>query len=212
MPTLTTREWNVVAVGGWNPAILSPSGIAKHIFGLPEGTPVKLELSLDAPSPGKYRVVHEGFRVSPTSTRLVVECERASFTNLRKAAGLISRACEELPVTPISAVGINTRFHLADAEAGSLVTSSPIDDRLSDAGFPIKKRHVIRSLGFDPGAINLSIQVSEPTEYDIEFNFDCRGERAQMIDWLAISEEQMKTTISKVLMATFSVELPEELV
>ena len=36
-------SWNAVVVGAWNIAILSPDGVRRRLFDLPEGTPIELE-------------------------------------------------------------------------------------------------------------------------------------------------------------------------
>ncbi len=55
-------DWDVVVVGFWNPAILTPAGIWKRLFELEQGTPVELEVPIDGLAP--YRVSHEEITVT----------------------------------------------------------------------------------------------------------------------------------------------------
>ncbi len=43
----TPFDWNVVIIGSWNPAILTPQGITTRLLQLEAGTPVEVQVSLD---------------------------------------------------------------------------------------------------------------------------------------------------------------------
>jgi hypothetical protein len=63
-------SWNAVVVGAWNTAILSPDGVRRRIFNLPDGTPIDLEIAIDRH--GHFRIGHDGLVVIPTGSRLEV--------------------------------------------------------------------------------------------------------------------------------------------
>ena len=51
---LEPGDWNVVIVGHWNRAILTPQGIATRLLQLPPETEIGIEVPMDAIGP--YRV------------------------------------------------------------------------------------------------------------------------------------------------------------
>ena len=108
---LTPDNWNVVVVGHWNRAILSPNGIAKRLFGLEDGTPVQVLIPLDVVGP--YHVRHEKITVIPSNDRLLVQPLHSTFENLMDAMSIARRALEDLPLTPVFAAGINLNYKSA---------------------------------------------------------------------------------------------------
>jgi hypothetical protein len=109
------QEWNVAVVGYRNNAILTPSGIGKHLFELTEGEPLKVEVSVDGVSP--YRVHCCGVIVMPGLGSLVLATETPTLANLKDARAAAIRAIRALPKTPLSAAGFNTRFGVGEAQA-----------------------------------------------------------------------------------------------
>ncbi len=164
-------HWNVVIVGAWNLAILTPDGIRKRLFKLPEGTPVDVEVSIDRPGP--YRVKHGDLLVVPSSVMLEVIPLNLSRTGLEKASQLALTALEGLPETPVFAAGMNIRFKYTDVPVELLdLVKSPLDDVLSDHGFTIRGGAAKRSMTVEPGVVNLEITTSsQPNEGQITLNF-----------------------------------------
>jgi hypothetical protein len=48
-------DWNVVIAAYWNRAILTPNGIAKRLFKIPEGTAMEVEVPVDLLEPPQVK-------------------------------------------------------------------------------------------------------------------------------------------------------------
>lgn len=75
MGELKSIGWNAVVVGKWNPAILTPQGIADQIFGKPADDPIEVFVPVNAMGPIKVRI--EGLLVSADFERLIIDCEKS---------------------------------------------------------------------------------------------------------------------------------------
>lgn len=206
---VSPTDWNVVVAGFWNPAILTPAGIAKRLFGLPEGTPILVEVPMDQLLP--YRVKHEGVTITAEMGRLTIVTDTPNFNSLQSAMAIAARAIHELPETPFSAAGFNVRYKLDDAPDQLLTsTTPPIDGTISDAGFAIESRSIKRSLTFNAGILNLEIQSLKNSEVRIEFNFH-RQERdkARLIEWLTTPIDEVKATVGKIMSGVAHLEYAE---
>src|SRR5437867_4460257 len=100
---LIPADWNVIVIGRWNRAILTPQGIVTRLFQLPPETDVGIEVPMDAIGP--YRVIHDGLVVMVSSSQLIVETQEHSFPSLQRAMHIASRAMTSLPETPMRAAG-----------------------------------------------------------------------------------------------------------
>ena len=105
---LTPSEWNVVVLGRWNRAILTPSGIAKRLFCLDEETPVEVFVAVDALVPPQVK--YGGTVVVAGEDRLIAQPETPDFSALAGAMTIARRAMEELPETPVIAAGVNVKY------------------------------------------------------------------------------------------------------
>lgn len=100
-------DWNVVVVGAWNPAILTPLGIAKRLFGR-DDAPIQVMVSVDGLAPIQVR--YEGLVVVPSNSKLVVSPVEPSPSALVEAAQVACKAINSLPDTPFLAAGVNLRY------------------------------------------------------------------------------------------------------
>jgi prepilin-type processing-associated H-X9-DG protein len=180
---LVPQNWSVIIAGQWNRAILTPRGIAVRLFELEEGTPVLVEVPIDVIGP--HRVTHEGITVSVTSTHLAIETQQQAFDTLERAMRVGRRALDNLPETPISAVGINLRYHVTEpaGDLGTLLTH-PWDDVLSDAQFVISGRAFGRTLEWHGGQVNFAF-VDEDNELKVLFNIERKSSvKDEHVEWL----------------------------
>ncbi|MCG7931484.1 MAG: hypothetical protein N0E44_15715 [Candidatus Thiodiazotropha lotti] len=183
------ENWNVLVLGAWNPAILTPDGIRKLLYKLPEGTPVDVEVVIDRIGP--QRVRHDGLIVSASSRSLDVGTEHANPETIEKAANLAINGLTALPETPLSAVGVNFRFRMNELPDNILeLIKAPLDDVLSDAGQELLQRKVFRTISFPPGALNLDLADTDSGEGFAVFNFhmDSRDHDV-LVEWLGRTQE-----------------------
>src|SRR5262245_15714431 len=117
---LEPYDWNVVVLGRWNRAILTPQGIASRLFQLPPETEIGIEVPIDAIGP--FRVSHGKLTVMVSEAQLMVEARENNFPSLERAMRVARRAMEDLPRTPVFAAGFNIRVQGAGAggEGGDL--------------------------------------------------------------------------------------------
>ncbi len=179
----TKGDWNIVIIGDWNRAILTPKGIAERLFGLPPKTPVGVLVPLDHYGP--YQVKHEEISVIAAADRVIVSPEKAEFSLLQKALSISKRAITGLPETPVTAAGINLRFSAPlPNDALAELTSHPLDNRLSDIGLTISNRSLRRAVKFKNGQLNIHVDQDDQS-YSILLNFDILSSNPKDIEqWL----------------------------
>lgn len=181
--------WNAVVVGAWNTAILSPDGVRRRLFSLPEGTPIELEVSVDRPGP--FRIGHDGIVVVPTPGRLEVAPRVASIDGLKRACGLCQTAVQVLPETPVSAAGVNIRYQFTELPDGVFdLLRAPLDGALADAEFTVRDSTTKRCIALGPGVVNLSISHAQTGSGAIELNFHRDSSTVtELSEWLGRIDE-----------------------
>jgi hypothetical protein len=207
-------EWNVVVVGAWNRAILTPQGISKRLFQLPPDAAVEVLVALDGLAP--MRVVHGAMTVIPDSRQLIVQPDTPSLDGLSKAAEIATRAIASLPETPVTAAGINIRFRFSalpdDAiEAGN---SSGFDHRLADSAAKVFMRTTKRSLRWNQADLNIEIIEKDDVSGVVSFNFHRSSSvAAELTEWIgqvAAMHEEAITLLRTLLGVKFKKEKPGE--
>ena len=113
--------------GKWNPAILTPKGIAEQIFNKTDDVPFEVLVPLDTMGPPKVRI--EGLLVSANFDRFVIDCEKSDWELLEKSKEYCRKAIDALPKTPVSAAGFNIRYQLEEPAEEFLELLKPsLDD------------------------------------------------------------------------------------
>lgn len=196
-------DWNVVIVGFWNRAILTPAGIGRRLFNLEEGTPVLVEVPMDGLAPP--RVKNEGLTVTTELGRLVIGADDPQYDVLDRARAIAVTAIESLPETPLTAVGFNVRFRVDEPSDGLLdITSCELDALLSDAAFVIKERSLKRALTWKEGILNLSINQGEKVVIELNFHRQS-SKKDELVTWLKYPIADVKETIDKLLEKVMSI-------
>jgi hypothetical protein len=181
------NDWNVVVVGAWNLAILTPEGIKRRLFELSQATPVEVQVAIDQQAP--IRVLHSGLTVIPSRNTLVVEPVSPGAGSLRAAAAVLARAVRLLPETPMTAAGVNVRYRLDPVPDDLIhVVESDVDTRLADLGFAIQHRGLLRRLAWNQGVINCEWHTDESGSR-VGYNFHLSSsEPQQLAAWVEQSE------------------------
>jgi len=188
-----------VIVARWNRAILTPSGIARRLFGLDRGTPVEVRVPVDHYGP--YQIKHGGIVVIPADDRLIVQPDAATFAELERAKLVAARSINSLPETPFTAAGINIRYR-ATASVGALleITSQTTDSRLSDAGLSIAARSLRRAVEWKGGRINIDVESQPDSFFTIQLNFDRTSEDKDAIrSWLEVPIDEIQCITNNIM-------------
>ncbi|MCG7946176.1 MAG: hypothetical protein N0C84_07505 [Candidatus Thiodiazotropha taylori] len=188
----TPIDWNIVVVGAWNVAILTPEGIARRLFNLEPGTPIQVQVAMDVGAP--IRVRHDNIIVQPSPTSLVITPQESTPEALANSVTIAQRALDSLPETPMTAAGLNIRYQYEQCpdsliEAGNSV----IDDKLTDAAFEITEKMLKRKIVWDDGVLNLDVHERDDASALVVFNYhknsnlpgelgDWLGKHAQMLE------------------------------
>ncbi len=177
-------DWSVVVTGAWNVAILTPDGIRKRLFELPDGSPVSIEIAIDRP--GSFRVRHEGVIVELSPLGLIISGDPSNLQTLTLACQVAQKALTSLPETPVTATGINFKFRTPDLPNSVLdLLECRLDDLLSDNNHVIVGRTLKRVIDCDSGVINLEISQKEGSESTISFNFHLGSTQSESLTkWL----------------------------
>lgn len=201
MSELKPIGWSTVVVGKWNPAILTPKGIAEHIFGKTGDIPIEVLVPLDAMGPSKVKI--EGLLVSANFERLIIDCKKNDWDSLEKSRKYCQKAIDSLPKTPLSAVGFNVRYELEDPKPEFLKLLKPmLDDSISDNNLEIVERETRRSLLWKDGTINLHMVTQEATKYQFLLNFDTKSVDNEILKtWLKTPIQEVQD-ITKTIMCS----------
>jgi hypothetical protein len=198
---LIASGWTVVVVGRWNPAILTPAGIAQRLFKLPEGEnrPLRIEVPLDGVSPYRVRHADDNVVVMVNEQRLIIEAATRTYATLAKAMEVGVNALNALPETPFSASGFNIHFTAEDLCQEIIpVVASPLDSAVVDNGYAITKRLSGRAIPYRSGEINLTLTQTEK-ETTVLINFHRGSDRqADLIEWLQMGKEQVQAEVAKI--------------
>ena len=181
-------DWNAVVLGFWNVAILSPDGIRRRLFEIPEPAAIELEMAVDRP--GVFRVGHGGLVVVPNPFSLDVMPRVSNAEGLERAAVVCQRALRSLPETPVSAAGVNIRYRFAEIPNALFDQFQvPLDGPLADADYVVNASSVTKTLAHPPGVINLAMRF-EGSVGTLEFNFHRESNVPNDLSgWLARAQE-----------------------
>jgi hypothetical protein len=203
-------DWNVVVVGRWNRAILTPQGIATRLILLPPETEIGIEVPMDAIGP--YRVRHRDIVVMVSSAQLIVESTENNFPSLQRAMRIAYRAMESLPETPVFAAGFNIRCQGTgdDGRLAPLITAteSNWDQAFVRSGYPILRRDVTWVADWQNGkiSVNLTRDLNEHL-LRVHLNFDRGGTREEMMTWLARPIEEVKDQVRRIFTGVFNLQV-----
>lgn len=195
---LEPTDWSVVVAGRWNPAILTPSGIASRLFELTEETLVEVQVPINMPAPP--RVTYDGQMVSVSSSKLIIKPKQPTLSALKHSLTLGRRALGSLPATPVSAAGYNLNFQTGDSlDALVEAHESPIDGGLAELGYTASESALRRDVPFQDGTLSLTLTHSA-SGHRIDMNFAQQSQDAETLSaWLEVNLEHLEDAVKGLL-------------
>jgi hypothetical protein len=194
----TPVDWNIVILGAWNVAILTPSRIASRLFGLEPGTPIEILVDTEGRAP--IRVKYDDIIIEPSPVRLAITPQTPNFESLGRCIAIAQKALSILPETPFSAIGLNLRFKL-DVIPDALIEAgeSIIDNKLSDEGYILQDKELKRTIEWKDGVLNLNIQENKDSSALIGLNYHKNSSSpTELSDWLNYHQD-MNDAADKIM-------------
>lgn len=192
-------NWNVIVVGAWNRAILTPEWIGRYLFQAASGTPVAVEVPLNVPGP--WRVCHDTIAVLVGQGTLEIATNTCTDEVLDRARNCAKLAMDELPRTPLVAAGFNIRYRSNEAppELAS-VLACQLDDIISGKELVIGQRRLHRSLSFNEGALNLELAVHPDEGTSVQFNFHKGSAQVgELRSWLSLPISDVRGIVETIM-------------
>lgn len=200
--SLEPFDWNVIIIGRWNQAILTPAGIAKYLFKTGDPQTLEIAVPVDGISPFQVKCPDSAIVVMTEINRLRIQLLENDYDKLRTGMGIGVNALESLPETPVVAAGFNVKFRSSDHESDQInLVSSDIDSLLSDLHYRILNRTINRSLKYEDGKLNLVVAITD-SGFEVSFNFH-RGSKnyKDLVQWLKTPIEKVELTINDMFQA-----------
>ena len=198
---LEPDDWNVVIVGRWNQAILTPQGIASRLLQLPPETEIGLEVPMDAIGP--YRVSHGDLVIMVSSVQLIVEARENNFPSLQRAMRIAHRAMQSLPETPVFAAGFNIRYQGSEEDdlLAPLIAATELrwDQQFVRAGYPISRRDITWVADWQDGKISVNlVRDQHDRALRLNLNFERPGNRDELMAWVARPVEEVRVQAQRI--------------
>lgn len=202
------RNWTIVLAGRWNMEILNPEWVTEKIFGKEN---VDIDLVLNGMQANiRYRFENLAFVPQPNNVIFSVnDTEDASLQAIEDAACKLLQA---LPITPITALGINFTFIEEDTPL-SLAKIFNVSDssKLADHGLKVQKTRLRREIEFDDRQLNLIISQLEGTKTRIALNFHLPTNETEVaLRGLAGKVVGLRHAGEDILAAVYGLSLQEE--
>ena len=194
-------EWDVVVVGSWNRAILTPAWIATRLFNVAEGNPVSVEVDLQALGPPRVR--EAGLIVAVSGSKLFLATEASECESLVRAMGIARMAMQELPVTPLRGAGYNIKYRVeTPPEALARALAAQLDDALVDEGYRVEGRGLYRRLLLGEGEVNLKVELDGEAACKLTLNFHRQStDLEELCGWLTVEPDALQGRVESILRA-----------
>ena len=179
---LLIQNSNVVIVGAWNPAIITPIWLRQQF---PEFFPGdQYQAQFIAGPAVSVRFTVNDLQIDPSNGRLVLSCaidDQGKFESLPRLATAIS---ERLPHTPVAAVGFNFVFEAAQRTV--LAIDQFLDEQrqdrfYTDLGLTSRiERRVTHAFALPQSTLNLTYEY-KPERTTLVFNFHYNVTNSQQV-------------------------------
>lgn len=164
---MNVPDWTIVLRGSWNLALLTPEWVAKTLYATEE---LEVEVALK-PAAHRMRYFYEDALFIPEAERVIIGMRRYREGLQLENEALAVRLLEELPHTPLVAIGVNYGFSVSEPlEPLHAIFVLPDNTPLAEAGFALGETSIVRQMRKDDHIINLR-QTLRDGEIHVHLNF-----------------------------------------
>jgi len=179
-------DWNIVILGAWNRAILTPAWIQEIVFALPHGSTVDVLVPMDTMF-APFQVHDKGLTVIPAPGQLILQLTEPTEALLTRAMEASRRAMQDLPRTPLQACGLNLRYAAPELPLALLERSRCKTEQLfSNHGYELQMRRRGETLSFKEGTMSVIADIPTTGPCTVTLNFERQSQdRTDLLNWLS---------------------------
>lgn len=162
------EDYTIVIPGNWNLAILNPDWIARTLF---QAEGVEAQITIVAGTTSlRYR--HNQVIIAPNANRVLFSTSELSAENLAAAEAAAERILEQLPVTPVSGVGINFGYRQDQIPENVADIFNAADvAALAARDLAITRLSVTRTIRYDERDLRLRLTQTEDNSLRVHLNY-----------------------------------------
>jgi hypothetical protein len=183
-------QTTLILAGAWNPAILNPTWIGRHILGLAAGNAFQVEMQLPVQTAEPARLTFEGLSITATPHVLIFHLIPDDAARVAKSFGAAKKILETLPHTPIGAMGVNFSYEVLPGE-GQLAKSVAWADSVGDLLVADPEANVVsRQWQLGIAALNHMVNVSyqsnaQGATINVNHHYEVEGSASKAAEQLA---------------------------
>jgi hypothetical protein len=158
----------IVLVGSWNVAILNPDWVARELFGV--DTVEAQILIAEGQTSLKYKV--DNVSISPQPSRVIVASLATTDECLQQSECIAARLLERLPVTPVTAIGVNFGYveeQIPENIAGIFNTHDIA--LFGQRKLQVKQVNLVRHLAYEDRELRFRLSKTEQNTLRIHLNY-----------------------------------------
>jgi len=162
---------NIVIVGAWNTAILSPNWLRLHFPDIIKSEKIKIDASFGPSSSFVFNL--DDIKLFPSSNRLMIAATKKTQSTYEKVKKLAQGILELLPHTPITSIGHNIAYNVRDNNIRILTDDHDLQEKeiyREILNKDIIARNIKHTIPSENHYLNIEYRISRD-EKIIDFNF-----------------------------------------
>jgi hypothetical protein len=162
-----------VIVGRWNPAILQPAWLSKHVFGVEKPGELQFVTEFSIETFGPPRFSANGLQFVSTFERLSISPNSIEPEKLKATEDAARKILDALQHTPVQAVGVNFEFYDDAPSRGFLRLFDDLDHLAENTGIDLRTQAtaLTYSMSLKDCILNLTREFAVSGRVSIKFNF-----------------------------------------
>jgi hypothetical protein len=183
----------LVLAGAWNPAILSPNWIGRHILGLAPGNAFQVEMLLPVQGQaGSARLTFEGLSITPAAQALMFHIVPEDAGMVTKSFDVALRILKLLPHTPVGALGVNFAYQVEPLEGQLAKTvawaDNTVDLIVDDPEAKVLNRHWQLGIAAMGHMVNVGYRSdAQGATIDVNHHYEVEGSAERAAEHLAVA-------------------------
>lgn len=198
-------DWSIVIVGFWNVMIFSPNWIGQKIF---EVETIETLVPMQPKAPVLFRT--DDVALSVDDKCLILNIRKSTDACINTVERMAYKILEELPETPITAIGTNFVFKEPKPDDNFLKIFNYIDDvSIGSTEWEIKSKKLTRKLVKNSEILNVTLLRTGTIEIHGNFHIKVKSAR-EAKEAIEDKVVNMKDTFLSFLSDVYNLSLDQE--